>query len=218
MSDAEKILDLMKARGLSQNAFAKETGVAQSYISYIINGKSPITEKIAKKICIALDIDDSYFKTEPLETKEIVVQEETKQEIEINASELTSEDMKTYEDIIEIAIGITKLRTQLLDKIKADREKDKYYNGIDQDFLHNIENLDKLSDKEAVEIVLKEKESRKNRRIIKNRIFVLQNMLNTMPQPNLYQYTLVGIEKTKNYEYRPRIELSDNDAAIKGNM
>ena len=66
MSDAEKIWELMKARHLSQNAFAKETGVAQSYISYILNGKQRLTEKIAKKICAALDIDMSYFQNEEI--------------------------------------------------------------------------------------------------------------------------------------------------------
>ena len=215
MSDAEKIWELMKARHLSQNAFAKETGVAQSYISYILNGKQRLTEKIAKKICVALDIDMSYFQNE--EIKEEPVEETVitfpKDE---DKTTISIEDTELYGDILEIAIKITELRAQLLEKIKIDREKDKYYNGIDQDFLHHVENLDKLSDKEAIDIILKEKESRKNRRTVKNRVFFVQGMLNALPNPNLYQFVINGINRTKNYEYKPRNELNTN--AIKGDM
>ena len=209
MNDAEKILDLMKARNLSQNAFSKETGVAQSYISYIIHGKQRITEKIAKKICTALDIDMSYFQEEKIE--------EPKEEVKEEENVISTDDATIYGDIIEIAIKITELRNELLAKIKSDREKDKYYNGIDQDFLHHVENLDKLSDKEAIDIILKEKESRKNRRNVKNRVFILQNLLNTITNPNLYQYVLYGISKTKNFEYKPRSEMN-NAEKINGDM
>lgn len=217
MSDAEKIKDLMKARNLSQNAFAKETGVAQSYISYIINGKQQITERIAKKICTALDIDISYFKKEEKQEEKTVpevVENVIKNDNSTTA--ISAEDAAIYGDILEIAIKITELRNQLLEKIKVDREKDKYYNGIDQDFLHHVENLDKLSDKEAIDIILKEKESRKNRRTVKNRVFVLQNLLNTMTTPNLYQFVVYGINRTKTFEYKPRSEMNNN--AISGDM
>lgn len=216
MSDAEKIKDLMKARNLSQNAFAKETGVAQSYISYIINGKQQITERIAKKICSALDVDISYFKSEEEEVEEPIAETVITFPKEEDPNVISSEDLEVYGDILDIAIKITELRNQLLEKIKVDREKDKYYNGIDQDFLHHVENLDKLSDKEAINIILKEKESRKNRRTVKNRVFLIQGILNTLPNPNLYQFVINGINRTKNFEYKPRNELNTN--AIKGDM
>ena len=216
MTDSEKIKDLMKARNLSQNAFAKETGVAQSYISYIINGKQQLTEKIAKKICTALDIDLSYFQEE-VEEKQPTQQEANNiAKNEDSTNVISTDDAAIYGDIIEIAIKITELRNQLVDKIKIDRDKDRYYNGIDQDFLHHVENLDKLSDKEAIDIILKEKESRKNRRTVKNRVFVLQNLLNTMTTPNLYQFVVYGINKTKNFEYKPRNEMNVN--AINGDL
>ena len=216
MNDSEKIKDLMKARNLSQNAFAKETGVAQSYISYIINGKQQITERIAKKICSALDIDISYFQDE-----EEVVEEENVENIttSIKTDDKTSisvDDMAVFGDILEIAIKITELRNELLEKIKVDREKDKYYNGIDQDFLHHVEMLDKLSDKQAIDIILKEKESRKNRRNVKNRVFLIQGMLNSMTNPNLYIFAVNGINRAKNFEYKPRNEMNNN--AFKGDM
>lgn len=215
MNDAEKIKDLMKARNLSQNAFAKETGVAQSYISYIINGKQQLTEKIAKKICTALDIDMSYFQEEVKE-KEPEPEVDKLVKNDDSTTVISTEDATLYGDIIEIAIKITELRNQLVDKIKIDRDKDRYYNGIDQDFLHHVENLDKLSDKEAIDIILKEKESRKNRRTVKNRVFVLQNLLNTMSAPNLYQFVVYGINKTKNFEYKPRSEM--NVSGINGDL
>ena len=214
MNDAEKIKDLMKARNLSQNAFAKQTGVAQSYISYIINGKQQITEKIAKKICTALDVDISYFqepKEEPIEQ-----QLESPVKNDENTNTITVDDSVVFGDIIEIAIQLTELRNKLVEKIKVDRDKDKYYNGIDQDFLHHVENLDKLSDTEAIEIILKEKESRKNRRTVKQRVFVLQNLINTMTAPNLYQFVINGINRTKNFEYKPRSEMNNN--AINGDL
>ena len=214
MNDSEKIKELIRIRNWSQNTFAKETGVAQSYISYIINGKQQITERIAKKICSALEIDISYF----IEPKEEIKPEEQKEaeKSQETAKGLSIEDGEIYGDIIEIAIKITELRNQLLEKIKIDRDKDKYYNGIDQDFLHHVENLDKLSDKEAIEIILKEKESRKNRRTVKNRVFFVQGMLNSMTNPNLYQFVINGIDRSKNFEYKPRNEL--NNDAIKGDM
>lgn len=214
MNDSEKIKDLMKARNLSQNAFAKETGVAQSYISYIINGKTKITEKIAKKICTALDIDLAYFQDE----EEIVDEPELEEMLELNEIEnnkvmtntITDDDTSNYGDIISLAIQITDLRNELVEKIKNDRERDRYYNGVDQDFLHHVENLDKLTDKEAIDIILKEKESRKNRRTVKNRIFLIQGLLNSMTNPNLYQFVINGIDKTKNFEYKSRKELNNN--------
>jgi transcriptional regulator with XRE-family HTH domain len=216
LSDAEKIKDLMKARNLSQNAFAKETGVAQSYISYIINGKQQITERIAKKICSALDIDMSYFEREEMVEEQPINETVITFPKEEDKNTISIDDAALYGDILDIAIKITELRSQLLEKIKVDREKDKYYNGIDQDFLHHVENLDKLSDKEAIDIILKEKESRKNRRTVKNRVFFVQGMLNALPNPNLYQFVINGINRNKNYEYKPRNELSTN--AIKGDM
>ena len=217
MSDSEKIKDLMKARNLSQNAFARETGVAQSYISYIINGKQEITERIAKKICDALDIDMSYFQDNE---KEEVVEEVNDTETTLikneDKSSISVEDMSVFGDILEIAIKITELRNELLEKIKIDREKDKYYNGIDQDFLHHVEMLDKLSDKEAIDIILKEKESRKNRRNVKNRVFILQGMLNSMTNPNLYVFAVNGINRARNFEYKPRNEMNAN--GFKGDM
>lgn len=209
MTDAEKLKDLMKARNLSQNAFAKETGVAQSYISYIVNGKNNITEKIAKKICNSLGIDMSYFQ-DSLEEKP---KEEEKPipVITRKFDEISFEDEKIFGDILEISKQITELRKQLLEKIKEDREKDKYYNGIDQDFLHYVENLDKLSDKEAIDIILKEKESRKNRRNVKQRIFVIQGLLNAITNPDLFQLVLYSINKTKNFEYKVRNEINNEE-------
>ena len=208
MSDADKIKELIKARGISQNEFAKKTGVAQSYISYIINGKKDLTDGIAKKICNALGIDISYFREEKKE--EVIEPELTKIEIKKNSEieGISLDDAACYGDILDIAIQITKLRAQLLEKIKIDREKDKYYNAIDQDFLHHIENLDKLSDKDAIDIILKEKESRKNRRAVKNRVFLVQGMLNSMTNPNLYQFVINGLNRNKNFEYKPRNEMN----------
>lgn len=214
MSDSEKIKDLMKARNLSQNAFARETGVAQSYISYIINGKQEITERIAKKICDALDVDISYFqKEESVKEEDEVVLENIKSE---DKNSISVDDMAVFGDILEIAIKITELRNELLEKIKIDREKDKYYNGIDQDFLHHVEMLDKLSDKQAIDIILKEKESRKNRRNVKNRVFIVQGILNSMTNPNLYAFAVNGINRSKNFEYKPRNEMNAN--GFKGDM
>ena len=119
MSDAEKIKDLMKARNLSQNAFAKETGVAQSYISYIINGKQQITERIAKKICSALDIDMSYFEREEVVKEEPINEALITFPKEEDKNTISVDDAALYGDILDIAIKITELRSQLLEKIKA---------------------------------------------------------------------------------------------------
>lgn len=196
MTDAEKIKQLINARGWTQNKFSKETGVAQSYISYIIRGQKSLTDHIARKICTALRIDISYF--EKQEEIEEEVQEETEEQT------IQEDDISNYKDIVEIAKTITDLRAILLEKIKEERENDKKYNGIDQDFLHGIENLDKLSEKEAIEMVLKERDSRKNRRVTKNRIFFIQGMLNGLTITDYYKFVMNGYEQTKNFKYNPR--------------
>ena len=45
---------------------------------------------------------------------------------------------------------------------------------------------------------------------------MLQNLINTMTAPNLYQYVICGINKTKNFEYKPRSEMNTN--GINGDM
>ena len=52
--------------------------------------------------------------------------------------------------------------------------------------------------------------------VIVSRVFFIQGMLNAMPNPNLYQFVINGINRNKNFEYKPRNEMNSN--AIKGDM
>lgn len=208
MKDGEKIVELMKARKMTQNGFARETKVAQSYISYIVNGKKDLTEGIKKKICTNLGIDISYFDdNQELEdnTNTKIENDETKKDYNKAENILSGQNLKDYGDILQIAIEMQKYRNQLLELIKKERENVKYYGGIDQDFLHKIENIEELSDEEAIEILLKEKHSRKDRRVCKNRIWILQSLMDKILH-NPYQFVLEGINATKNFNYKKKIE------------
>lgn len=203
MNDAQKIQKLIAEKNWSQNKFAKETGIAQSYISYIIRGQKELSENMVKKICSSLKIDTSYF-IEPKKEEDLIIEVEAKEEPKL------LDEADNYKDIFEIALQITKLRASLLEKIKTERENDKKYNGIDQDFLHGIENLDNLSEKEAIDMILNERATRKIRRITKNRIFILQGLLSNMPIADYHRFAVNGYEQTRNFKYNPRATESSN--------
>lgn len=215
MNDGEKIMELMMARGLSQNGFAKETGIAQSYISYIVNGKKTLSDEMKVRICKALDIDMAYFNNDDEikinKVESTKKEDDTQNEIRNNNKKLAQEDMTDYSDILSVANELQKNRNKVLDMIKIEREKLKYYSDVDVDFLHKIENIEDLSDDEAIKIVIDEKKSRKERRMCKNRTWILQNLLNKITIPNPYGFVVEGINATKTYEYKKR---TDNRGGI----
>jgi len=56
-----KIREILKARGLKQEDLQKMTGIDQSTLSKIINGKKEITLTTAKKISSALGYSIEYI-------------------------------------------------------------------------------------------------------------------------------------------------------------
>lgn len=66
------ITDAMEAKGVSQNALGRKTGVPQSMISAAILGKYDLKEEKWRMICEALELDyeDIIADAEPSETAE----------------------------------------------------------------------------------------------------------------------------------------------------
>ena len=56
---AELIADGMSEKGLTQKELASQIGVSQSRISEFVSGKSEPSLKVARSLCLALDINPS---------------------------------------------------------------------------------------------------------------------------------------------------------------
>lgn len=95
--------------------------------------------------------------------------------MQINRKEIQME--KNYEDIIDIAKKIGNLRFQLIELIQKEHLRENKYNKKDQTFLHSIEFNDDMSDEELLKLIRAEKESRNDRRNVKNRRILIQSLL-----------------------------------------
>lgn len=95
---------------------------------------------------------------------------------------------------------------QLVELIKKERNNLSQYDKADQDFLHKLENLEELTDQEAINLVIKEKKNRESRRNNKIRIYLIQNLLNGITIKNPPAFVEKGIQICKTQKYTPRLE------------
>ena len=94
---------------------------------------------------------------------------------------------------------------QFIELIKKEREQLSNYDKADQDFLHRLENLEELTDQEAIDLVIKEKKNRESRRNNKVRIYLIQSLLNGITIKNPPAFIEQGIQNSKTWKYVPRI-------------
>lgn len=95
---------------------------------------------------------------------------------------------------------------QFIELIKKEREQLSNYDKADQDFLHKLENLEELTDQEAIDLVIKEKKNRESRRNNKIRIYLIQSLLNGITIKNPPAFVEQGIQNSKTWKYVPRID------------
>lgn len=165
MSFSEKLKEAMRVRNVSQRQLEKESGIRQATISFYCSGKITPKEENKKRIARALDLDENYFEEES-EVAKIVVKKEAS---EIRNTKETKVDIEDVSDIIEVSKELGAIRFKLIQMVEKAREEVKRYNIEDQTFLHRLEFLDSLTDEEAIDMLLKEKQSREHRRRNKNR-------------------------------------------------
>lgn len=184
MSFSEKLKEAMRVRNVSQRQLEKESGIRQATISFYCSGKITPKEENKKRIARALDLDENYFEEES-EVAKIVVKKEAS---EIRNTKETKVDVEDVSDIIEVSKELGAIRFKLIQMVEKAREEVKRYNIEDQTFLHRLEFLDSLTDEEAIDMLLKEKQSREHRRRNKNRLILIQELLNSIyiKNPNAF--------------------------------
>lgn len=119
-----------------------------------------------------------------------------------------------FGDLIQIAREIGTIRFSLIQQIQKINEKVKEYNNIEQDLLHRLENVEQLSESEAVEIAVSLKKNRNDRRIVKNSQYLISLLLNkAVPIKSPEKYVRKAIEIVKDRKYEPRClnELFEED-------
>ncbi|WP_034763678.1 helix-turn-helix transcriptional regulator [Rossellomorea vietnamensis] len=68
IKDQEEFNELLIRQGFSKRLFAKETKLSEATIALISNGNRNPSPRVAKKICLKLEVEfDEIFKIEKLE-------------------------------------------------------------------------------------------------------------------------------------------------------
>lgn len=114
-------------------------------------------------------------------------------------------------DIKILARELGSITYQLVELIKKEREKLSIYDKQDQEFLHRIENLEELTDQEAINLMIKEKKIRESRRNNKVRIYLIQSLLNGITIKNPAMFVEKGISNCKNWTYTPKIKEGETE-------
>ena len=174
----ENFKNLMKVRGITQSELSKETGIRQPAISEYVNGKRFPTSETQRKIIEALDLPDNYFET-PDKKKIIDIKEEERRNKPNKRVEVDC-----IAEILDISKRLGAIRLELIELVEKTREEVKDYNKNDQTFLHTLEFLDELTEKEAIDMIIKEKKSREERRSAKNKLYLISALLDSMLMKN----------------------------------
>lgn len=183
----EKFKNLMKVRGITQSELSKETGIRQPAISEYVNGKRFPTSETQRKIIEALDLPDNYFET-PDKKKIIDIKEEERRNKPNKRVEVDC-----IAEILDISKRLGAIRLELIELVEKTREEVKDYNKNDQTFLHTLEFLDELTEKEAIDMIIKEKKSREERRSAKNKLYLISALLDSMLMKNPNAFVVKAI-------------------------
>jgi transcriptional regulator with XRE-family HTH domain len=189
----EKMKKTMEELGWSQNFLAQMSGIAQSAVSYYLQGVKKPSKKTVQALAKALKVDyEDLIDTGEVEPITPLV-EEKKSENE-------------YQDILDVAQEMGNLRFKLIQMIQElDEGK---FNAQDIDFLHaveNIEHIDNMTGEEALKMLMKAHYDRKNRRHCKERKYLIQLLLDGFLIKNPSIYITKVIERSKDWTYIPRV-------------
>lgn len=114
-------------------------------------------------------------------------------------------EKEDYSDIIEVSRELGAVRFKIIEMINKESKKQSFYDKQDQDFLHKLENLEEITDIEAVNMIIEEKRKRETRRSHKMRLTMLSTMINGMPK-NPNAYVVETIKNRDNFKYKQRVK------------
>lgn len=106
-----------------------------------------------------------------------------------------------YGDIIQIARDYGACRFRLIEMIKKIDSEISEKAKIEQDLLHKLEFIEKLTDKEAQEIAVALKKNRESRRGTKNLQFLTKSLLDKMILRSPEKFVRQGIQMIKEQKY-----------------
>lgn len=137
----------------------------------------------------------------------IISKEENKPQIVYSSKDREDNrlEKEDFSDIIEVSRELGAVRFKITEMINKESKKQSFYDKQDQDFLHKLENLEEITDTEAVNMIIEEKRKRETRRSHKMRITMLSTMINGMPK-NPNAYVVETIKNRDNFKYRQRVK------------
>ena len=137
----------------------------------------------------------------------IVSKEENKPQIVYSSKDRSDNRLENedFSDIIEVSRELGAVRFKIIEMLNKENKKQSFYDGQDQDFLHKLENLEEITDTEAVNMIIEEKRKRETRRSHKMRQTMLRTMINGMPK-NPNAYVVETIKNRDNFKYRQRVK------------
>lgn len=137
----------------------------------------------------------------------IVSKEESKPQIVYSSKDRSDNRLENedFSDIIEVSRELGAIRFKIIEMLNKENKKQSFYDGQDQDFLHKLENLEEITDTEAVNMIIEEKRKRETRRSHKMRQTMLRTMINGMPK-NPNAYVVETIKNRDNFKYRQRVK------------
>lgn len=193
----EKLKQVMAEQGFSQSFLASMTNISQSSISYYLKGINIPSKKTVQALAKALKVnyEDLTDNGEAKELKETPVG---------NNNETESE----YQDILEVAQEMGTLRFKLIQMLQEAEKNENGYNAQSLDFLHgveNIEDIERLTPEEALNMLKKAHIERKKRRHCKERKHLIQLLLDGFLIKNPSTYMAKVIENSKDWTYIPRV-------------
>lgn len=136
-----------------------------------------------------------------------IVSKETKPQIVYSSKDRENNrlEKEDFSDIIEVSRELGAVRFKIIEMLNKENKKQSFYDGQDQDFLHKLENLEEITDTEAVNMIIEEKRKRETRRSHKMRQTMLRTMINGMPK-NPNAYVVETIKNRDNFKYRQRVK------------
>lgn len=137
----------------------------------------------------------------------IISKEEDKPQIIYSTKERVDNRIENedFSDIIEVSRELGAVRFKITEMINKESKKQSFYDKQDQDFLHKLENLEEITDTEAVNMIIEEKRKRETRRSHKMRLTMLSTMINGMPK-NPNAYVVATIKNRDKFKYRQRVK------------
>ena len=146
--------------------------------------------------------EEKKKKASKKEQKIIIKKEEKKEEEKIV---YTKNETSDWAELVDIAKELGKIRYKLILQITKVNEIVKECNGKEQDLLHKLEMMDKITEREASELAIKIKKNRENRRVFKNAQFLIGGLLKGLNIKNPEAFIKKGIEIISNPNYEPRV-------------